>query len=66
MFVRYSRDSLQLRSFMYSTEHLGPKNFTNLFRYSREFVTTVIVITEFDCSCIRTNFFRYRKSFFED
>jgi hypothetical protein len=30
---------------MYLTGHLGPKNFTNLVRYSREFVITVIVIT---------------------
>jgi hypothetical protein len=33
---------------MYKTIHLRQK-ITNLVRYSREFVITVIVITEFDC-----------------
>ncbi len=35
---------------MYLTEHLGPKIFTNLVRFSHEFVIYVIVITEFDCN----------------
>jgi hypothetical protein len=34
---------------MYLTEHWGPINYTNLVRFSREFVITVIVITESDC-----------------
>ncbi len=35
---------------MFYAKHLGPKLKKKLVRYSREFVITVIVITEFDCS----------------
>ncbi len=34
---------------------MGPKMSVNFGRYSREFVITVIVITEFDCSSLISN-----------
>jgi hypothetical protein len=43
--IRYNREA-------FCAKPLGPKNFTNLLRYSSEFVITVIVITEFDCITI--------------
>jgi hypothetical protein len=59
--VRYNREK-----YPYTVScHLGPKMGHYFVRYKREFVITVIVLTEFDCSCFQPlNVMAFQKSHF--
>ncbi len=56
IFVRYNRD-ISLVSYA------KPNQLMDVVRYNREFVITVIVITEFDCIQILINIFKATISF---
>ena len=67
-FVRYNRDSnkfVRNKHEILSSKHVEPNQMVAFVRYNREFVITVIVITEFDCICeiaFYTTFIQYHSS----